>query len=80
MVIIHFKWTYYEISFFSGYECKDKIVQEPTKSNAYLFPSILATKALQYDEITTQHAVTRGLWRIDLIIQGWMWWALLGGH
>ena len=59
---------------------KTKIVQEPTKSNAYLFPSILATKALQYDEITTQHAVTRGLWRIDLIIQGWMWWALLGGH
>ena len=28
------------------------------------------TKAmLQYDEITTQHAVTRGLLRVDLIIQ-----------
>ena len=59
---------------------KIKDIREVTKSNAHLFPSYLATKALQYDEITTQHAVTRGLLRVDLIIQGWMWWALSGGH
>ena len=59
---------------------KIKDIREVTKSNAHLFPSYLATKALQYDEITSQHAVTRGLLRVDLIIQGWMWWALSGGH
>ena len=44
------------------------------------FHLIWQQKALQYDEITTQHAVTRGLLRVDLLIQGWMWWALSGGH
>ena len=42
-----------------------------TQSNAYLFRSCSHYKSrmLQYDEIRTQHAVTRGLLRVDLIIQ-----------